>query len=63
MIKSENVSDSILKSKKEQAAPRKYKRIVKFSSKRVEFSDGSVLTTKTGEFDEAIIKMILEAGE
>lgn len=61
MIKSENVKPWSIE--KEQTAPRKYKRITKFSPKRVEFSDGSVLTTKTGEFDEAIIKMILEAGE
>lgn len=39
------------------------KHITKFSSHRVEFSDGSVLVSNEGEFLQEIIEAILEAGD
>ena len=40
-----------------------YSEIVNFSPHKVVFSDGSAIVCKIGEFDQAIIKAILEAGE
>lgn len=37
--------------------------IRKFSKHRIEFSDGTVITSGSGEFDINIIEAILKAGE
>lgn len=37
--------------------------IVRCTGKEIELSDGTILKSDSGEFDVAIVKAILEAGE
>lgn len=43
--------------------PQKKRTIKEFSKNKIIFSDGTVLTSETGEFDQAVIEAILKAGD
>lgn len=46
----------------EEPACRK-RTIKEFSKNKIVFSDGAVITSDTGEFDQAVIEAILKAGD